>query len=99
MSFDPLGRSLLNNLHAFVLFLFINTTKPPYMSIPGTYYEPSGFFSASKAIIYTAVGCVVAIFVGWLYAVISHVNPLIYLNFLLLIGAILVMVFTVTLIK
>jgi hypothetical protein len=69
------------------------------MSIPGTNYEPSGIFNVSKALVFTFIGCVIGIFAGWLYAVITNINPLIYLNFLLLIGAVFLLILINTLVK
>lgn len=55
---------------------------------PGQAYEPSGKIITSKAIGGTIVSSMVAIGIGLLYGLITEVDPLIYLNILVLIAAV-----------
>jgi hypothetical protein len=59
---------------------------------PGQKYIASQKFKWQPLIISLSIGLVIAIGIGWLYSVISSVNPIIYLNILLLFGAVFLLV-------
>lgn len=54
------------------------------MHIPGTYYQTSGKFKTKPLVYSTLSGMLIAIFIGWLYYILSRINPFIYVNFILL---------------
>ena len=54
------------------------------MHLPGTYYQASGQFKRKPLIISTLAGILIAIFIGWLYYLLSRINPFIYVNFIVL---------------
>ncbi|SDF48381.1 hypothetical protein [Chitinophaga filiformis] len=54
------------------------------MHAPGTLYEASGQFIPKRLAISTLIGIILAVFIGWLYYLLSLVNPIIYLNFIVL---------------
>lgn len=58
----------------------------------GAKYVPSGRFNPLECFLWTLTGIVAAFVIGWIYGFISHINPIIYLNILLLIGVTLVLV-------
>jgi hypothetical protein len=47
------------------------------MHLPGTYYQTSGQFKRKPLIIATLAGILIAIFIGWLYDLLSRINPFI----------------------
>jgi hypothetical protein len=59
------------------------------MHLPGTYYQASGQFKRKPLIIATLAGILIAIFIGWLYYLLSRINPFIYVNFIVLVLALL----------
>ncbi|MFN8287300.1 MAG: hypothetical protein U0V74_11125 [Chitinophagales bacterium] len=56
------------------------------MITPGHAYEASGKFDLPKVIIYTLIGSAFSIGLGLLYGLITEIDPLIYLNLLVLLG-------------
>ncbi|HLP13644.1 MAG TPA: hypothetical protein VK177_17055 [Flavobacteriales bacterium] len=66
---------------------------------PGTTYKSSNKFHKGLSVLGLLTGVSIAIVIGLLYGAISMVNPIIYINFLLLIFAVLGIVFTGTLSK
>ncbi|MVT10537.1 hypothetical protein [Chitinophaga tropicalis] len=69
------------------------------MEQPGSFYVPSGQYNLKNVIISTIVGMALATGIGALYALITFINPLIYLNFLVLMGAVFLLALFAQLIK
>jgi hypothetical protein len=61
---------------------------------PGTTYKSSNKFHKGFSVLGLLIGIVFGIGIGWLYGLISFYNPLIYINFLILIGAVLGVAFS-----
>ena len=62
------------------------------MANPGCFYVVSGKLDPSKISIFTILGLCVSSGVGYLYSAITIVNPLIYINFILLGGVVYLLV-------
>jgi hypothetical protein len=60
--------------------------------LAGQKYKASQKLKWQPLIISLSIGLVIAIGIGWLYGVISSINPIIYLNILLLFGAVFLLV-------
>jgi hypothetical protein len=58
------------------------------MTTPGFYYEPSGKFDLKRVILFTLIGIIPAVIIGVVYAALVSINPFIYLNMLVLMGAV-----------
>ncbi|SHN16477.1 hypothetical protein [Chitinophaga sp. CF418] len=54
------------------------------MHPPGTYYKASGRFDPKRLAIFTLVGVLFAVFIGWLYYILCRINPITHLNFIVL---------------
>jgi hypothetical protein len=67
--------------------------------IAGGKYTPSNKFNSLNWTIAMIVAFFIAIGIGRLYALISIINPIIYLNFLLLAGVVILLAIIITLIK
>jgi hypothetical protein len=59
--------------------------------LTGTTYINSGKFNPLAILLTLAVAGALAVFSGMLYAVITHINPIIYLNFLVLAGEVILL--------
>jgi hypothetical protein len=67
--------------------------------LAGTKYVSSGKFKAGRSLLLLLIGMALALLVGVLYGLITSINPIIYLNFLVLGGAVLGLVAIVALSK
>src|SRR5258708_5847675 len=67
--------------------------------LAGEKYIRSNKFSALKSLIALVAAFFAAVGIGRLYAIITLINPIIYLNFLVLVGAGLLLVILIMLVK
>ena len=54
------------------------------MHTPGTCYKASGRFDAKRLTLFTLTGILFAVFIGWLYYILCRINPITFLNFIIL---------------
>jgi ribosomal protein L44E len=54
------------------------------MHTPGTYYKASGRFEPKRLTIFILTGILLAVFTGWLYYILCQINPITFLNFIIL---------------
>lgn len=65
----------------------------------GDLYRESGKVNIGKFVVYNVFAIAVAIIIGYLYALIASINPIIYLNFLLLVGVFFLLIVILTAIQ